>query len=92
MGDQEGTIQIENDGISMKTKPLLTQFGLTFGTLRIDEKSFFKTLWGFTPFWDYKATNAILADIPGVYTSEKILCSSTIKKLNLNVIFLTDMW
>ena len=44
MGDQEGTIQIENDGISMKTKPLLTQFGLTFGTLRIDEKSFFKTL------------------------------------------------
>ena len=49
----------------------------TFGTLRFDKKSFFHTLLGFTAYWDYKPTNAIHADAPGVYTSDKII-------LNLN--------
>ena len=39
MGDHEGTIQIEYDDISMKTKLILTPFGSTFGTLISDEKS-----------------------------------------------------
>ena len=39
-GDKEGTLQIQNDDISMKTKPIVTRFGSTFGTLRFDEKSF----------------------------------------------------
>ena len=32
MGDHEGTLQIEYDDDSMKTKPFLTRFGSTFGT------------------------------------------------------------
>ena len=50
----------------MKTELILTRFGSTFGTLKFDEKSFFDTLLGFTPFWDYKPTNAFHADSPGV--------------------------
>ena len=42
------------------------------GKLRLDERSFFHTLLGFTPYWDYKA--------PGVYTSDKILNLNAIKK------------
>ena len=40
MGDHERSIQAENDHMSMKTKRILTRFGLTFGVLRFDEKSF----------------------------------------------------
>ena len=41
MGDHEATLQIKHEDISMKTKPILTQFGGTFGSLRFNEKSFF---------------------------------------------------
>ena len=41
------------------------------------------TLLGFTPYWDYKPTNAILADSPGLYTSDKILILSTLDKIHL---------
>ena len=41
IGDHEGTLQIEYDDISMKTKLGLAGFGGTFGTLRFDERSFF---------------------------------------------------
>ena len=34
----------------------------------------------FTPYWDLKPTNAIHADSPGIYTSEKSINSSTIDK------------
>ena len=37
----------------------------------------------FTPYWDYKPTNAIHADSSGVDTSEKILKLNIIKKINL---------
>ena len=50
MGDHERTLEIKDDDISKKTKLFLTRFGSTFGTLRLDEKSFFITLLGFTPF------------------------------------------
>ena len=83
MGDHEGTLQIEYNDISMKTKIILTRFGLTFGTSRFNDKSFFNTLLGFTPCWDYKPTNAVHADNPGVYTSEKNLIFSTIDKSHL---------
>ena len=53
----------------MKTKLSLTRFGGTFGTLRFDENSFLNTFLSFTSYWDYKPTNAIHADSPGVYTS-----------------------
>ena len=36
----------------------------------------------FTPYWDYKPTDAVHLDSPGVYTSEKILNLSTIKKIH----------
>ena len=38
---------------------------------------------GFTPYWDYKSTNAIHANSPGVYTSDKVLSLSTIKEILL---------
>ena len=41
MGDHEGTLRIEYDDINMKTKPILTRFGLTFGSLRFNDKSCF---------------------------------------------------
>ena len=37
LGDNEGTLQIEYDALSKKTKPILTRFGSTFGTLKIDD-------------------------------------------------------
>ena len=40
MGDHEGNLQIKYDDISMKTRLVSTSFGSTFGTLRLDEKSF----------------------------------------------------
>ena len=83
MGDHKGTLKIEFDDIIMETKLILTRFGGTFGTLRFDEKSFFGTLLGLTPYWDYKPTNAIHADSPGVYTSDKILKLSTTDKIHL---------
>ena len=66
LGDHESTLQIEYDDISMKAKLILTPFGSTFGTLRFIEKSFFHTLLKFTPYWNYKPTNAIHSDSPGV--------------------------
>ena len=52
MGDHEGTHQIEYDVVSLKTKFVLTRFRGTFGTIRFDENSVYKTIIGFTPFWD----------------------------------------
>ena len=48
------------------------------GTLKFDEKSFFHTLLGFTPYWDYKPTNS-----SGVCTSGKFLNLSTTNKIHL---------
>ena len=85
LGDHEGTLQIEYDDLNKKVKLILTRFGESFGTLRFDEKSFFHTLLGFTPYWDYKPTNVIHADAPGVYTSDKIILNlNTISKIHLN--------
>ena len=38
---------------------------------------------GFTPYWDYKPTNAIRVDFPGAYTKDKILNLSIIDKILL---------
>ena len=84
LGVHEGTLQIEYDDLNKKVKLLLTRFGITFGTVRFDDKSFFHTLLGFDPYWDYKPTNAIFADALGVYTSDKsILNLNTIDKIHL---------
>ena len=84
LSDHEGTLQIEYDDLNKKVKLILTSFGETFGTLKFDKKSFFHTLLGFTPYWDYKPTNAIHADAPGVYTSDKIILNlNTINKIHL---------
>ena len=72
-------IEIEYNDISMKTKIILKyndwreNFGL--GTLRFDKKSFFHTLLGHDPYFDYK--------VPGVYTSNKILNLNTTNKFHL---------
>ena len=41
------------------------------------------TFLGFTPYWDSKPTNAFHSHSPGVYTSDKILISTTINKNHL---------
>ena len=82
-GDHEGTLQIEHDDSNKKTKLILSHFGSTSGIIKFDEKSFFGTLLGFTPYWDNKPTNAIHFDEYGVYISDKILNSNTLKKIHL---------
>ena len=71
VGAHEGTLQIEYDDVIKKRKPILTRFQSTFGTLRFIEKCFLRLLLKFAPYEDYKPTNAIHADSPGVYSSEK---------------------
>ena len=44
--------------------------------IRFDEKKNYTSL-GFTTIWDYKPTHAIHVDSPGVYTSDKLLYSSS---------------
>ena len=84
LDDHKGNIQIEYDEINKKVKLILTSSANSFGTLRFDDKSFFHTLLGFDPYWDYKPTNAIHADLPGVYTNDKdILNLNTINKIHL---------
>ena len=73
MGDHEGTLQIEVQDISLKKNPFLTCSGGTFGTLRFNDKSFFKSLLCFASYWDYIPTNAFQVNSPGVYTSYKNL-------------------
>ena len=67
----------------MKTKLILTRSDGMFRTLRFNEKTFYKSLLGFTQFLDYKTFNAIHADNPGPYTGDKILKLSTIDKIHL---------
>ena len=81
------TIQLEYDVISMKTKIILkfknNEKGLfALGTLRFNDTSFFHTLLGFTPYWDYKPANSNRDSIPGVYTSNKILNLSSTNKIH----------
>ena len=84
LGDHEGTLQIEYDDLNKKVKLILTRFGEAFGTLRFYKKSFFHTISGFAPYSDYKPTNAIHADTPGVYTSDEIILNlNTINKIHL---------
>ena len=72
-------IEIEYDDISMKTKIILKyndwRENFAIGTLRFDKKSFFHTLLGHDPYFDYK--------VPGVYTSDKILNLNTTNKNHL---------
>ena len=71
----------------MKTKIILKQksgqkkFGL--GTLRFDERSFFHTLLGFEPYWDYKPNQFYQLDIATVYISDKNLNLGTTNKIHL---------
>ena len=84
LGNHKGNLQIEHDEIKKKVKLILTSFANSFGTLRFDDKSFFHTLLGFDPYWDYKPTNALHADFPVVYTNDKdILNLNTKNKIHL---------
>ena len=65
-------IDIEFDDITMKTK-LVVRFGII--AIRFDEKSFFSTVLGFTPGWDYKHYNK--------YTSQNIVNLGSTKKIHL---------
>ena len=56
----------------MKTK-LVVRYGII--AIRFDEKSFFSTILGFTPGWDYKHYNQ--------YLSQKIVNSSNTNKIHL---------
>ena len=75
-------LRIEYDDITMKTKINIKYISgqkmFPSGTLRFDERSFFRTLLGFTPYWDYKPTN-----FSGVYTSDKSVKLSTVNKIHL---------
>ena len=65
-------IDIEYDDITMKTK-LVVRDGII--AIRFDEKSFFSTILGFTPGWDYKHSNK--------YTSQKVVNLGSTNKIHL---------
>ena len=65
-------IDIEFDDITMKTK-LVVRDGII--AVRFDEKSFFSTILGFTPGWDYKHYNE--------YNSQKIVNLGSTNKIHL---------
>ena len=65
-------IEIEYDDITMKTK-MLVRFGIM--AIRFDKKSFFSTILGFTPGWDYKHHNK--------YTSQKVVNLGSTNKIHL---------
>ena len=65
-------IDIEYDDIIMKTK-LVVISGII--AVRFDENSFFSTVLGFTPGWDYKHYNK--------YTSQKIVNLGSTNKIHL---------
>ena len=84
----EVTIELVYDDITkrativLKFKVKKEKFAL--GTLRFDKQSFFHTLTGFSPYWDYKPNNSNHVLIPGVYHSDKIILNSiTIDKIHL---------
>ena len=86
-GHQE-TIQLEYDDITKRTTTVLKfkdgkeKFAL--GTLRFDKQSFFHTLLGFPPYWDYKPDNSNHVLTPGVYPGDKIILNlNTINKIHL---------
>ena len=65
-------IDIEYDDITMKIK-LDVRSGII--AIRFDEKSFFSTVLGFTPGWDYKHYNK--------YTSQKVVNLGSTNKIHL---------
>ena len=65
-------IDIEYDDITMKTK-LVVRYGII--AIRFDEKSFFSSILGFIPGWDYKFYNK--------YTSQKIVNLGSTNKIFL---------
>ena len=65
-------IDVEYDDITMKTK-LVVKFGII--AIKFDEKSFFSTILGFTPGWDYKHYNK--------YVSQKIVNLGSTNKIHL---------
>ena len=84
----EETIELEYDDISMRTTIVLKfkneKVKFALGTLRFDKQSFFHTLLGFSPYWDYKPNNSNHVLIPGVYPSDKIILNlNTINKIHL---------
>ena len=84
----EETIQLEYEDNSMRTTIVLKfnneKMKFALGTLRFDKQSFFHTLLGFSPYWDYKPNNSNHVLIPGVYPSDKIILNlNTIDKIHL---------
>ena len=85
----EVTIESEYDDIT-KRATIVSKYRdgkekFALGTLRFDNQSFFHTLLGFSPYWDYKPNNSHHVLIPGVYLSDKtILNLNTIDKIHLN--------
>ena len=65
-------IDIEYDDITMKTK-LVVKSGII--AIRFDEKTFYSTVIGFTPGWDYKHYNK--------YTSQKVVNLGSTNKIHL---------
>ena len=83
----EEIIELEYDDINMRATIVLkfkNEKKFALGTLRFDKQSFFHTLLGFPPYWDYKPNDSNLVHISGVYPSDKIVLNlNTIDKIHL---------
>ena len=81
----KGTLRIEYDDVSMKTKLFLS----AFVKLRFNGRSVLTILSEFTIYWVYKPTQTVHVGKAGIYTYGKISNLRTKnKKINQNVIIL----
>ena len=84
----EVTIELVYDDITKRATIVLKfkdeKGKIALGTLRFDKQSFFHTLLGFSPYWDYEPNNSNHVFIPGVYPSDNIILNlNTIDKIHL---------
>ena len=77
-------LKLKNKATSkIKIQQVLSSLSLNDDGIYLRDGPFECDLLGFTPYWDYKPTNAFHADSSGVYTNDKILKLNTKNKIHL---------
>ena len=82
MGVHEGILQIKKNDTGLK-KTHFNPFWWKIWYVKVYSEVFLQQSIKIGSFWDYKPTNASDSDTPSVYTSEKIINSSTLEEIHL---------
>ena len=73
-------VGLDEDDVQLILKQLDLNFNTYEMLMKVFEKSFSNTFLVFTPYWNYKPTNAVHTDSPLVYTCDKISYLCTIDR------------